>query len=450
MRKKRLFDMTPLQLAQCLMEAEYKYASTDIKPTAEMADFIYEWNQLNIPEDVLHKDEDGGKGRERDPHVTVKYGLIADDVPDALREIAKDTAPFPVFLGVVSLFTTNPEFDVVKLDVESPVLHELNRRVSEAVPHEDTYPEYHPHLTLAYVQKGSCEHLVGEDPFKAKGVTREFIASGMNFSGAGDDNDAGRVKESLLFSKVKKAKEAALAEAALQPAVEDVEAVIQQIENVRRQTQNPDEFMAAANEALLDYGVQFVRPDPKDPMSYGPHASDEGIFLPMPTEWDLKDPRWARSLYGLLHHEGVHIMQMDRSTKPSEMFTKAKEYVMPGGKFDEDRYLQQKQEIMAWASSLVDSWRRQGLTSEQMMRRLRTGNWGFGLKYWHARQQFPKTFNRFVKQATEYIEALRESTFAEAVTSLDPFAQCSFPADPDRIKQFLRGGGRRRVERTIL
>lgn len=315
------------------MEAVYDYATTDIALPTDMANFLLEWNELNIPEDVLFKDEDGGKGREDEPHITVKYGLLAKDVPPELREIVKDTAPFPIVLGNVSLFQTNPKFDVVKLGVKSPWLHTLNRRISDAIPHEDTYPDYNPHATLAYVEKGSCDHMIDDDPFKAEGVVREFMASGLRFAGAGDSEDAGRVEEMLLFSKTK--------------------------------------------------------------------------------------------------HPGAVTERQQRRVR-------------------EDGYAQQRQEIETWASTLVEGWLRRGLTTEQMTRRLRSGEWECGVKYWANRRQFPQAFHRFVERVNEYIEDVREAKFAEAVTDVDPFANCSFPVDPDRTKQFLRNNGRRRSERTVL
>ena len=61
-----------------------------------------------------------------------------------------------------------------------------------------------------------------------------------------------------------------------------------------------------------------------------------------------------------------------------------------------------------------------------------------------------EALKRFVEQAEQYIDKLREITFAETVNGVDPFAQCAFPADPDRIRLFLRSNGRRRPERPIL
>lgn len=318
--------MTPFQLANALLEANYKYATTDISPSPEFGDFIIRWGDLNIPEHDLYVEEDGGCGREKEIHVTVKYGLLAKDVPEELREIAQTTKPFAVDLLNISLFTTNPKFDVVKLGVDSPPLMELNKRITEAVPHEDTYPEYKPHLTIAYVQKGTCDHLVDDDPFK-DGTPRGFMVSGMRFKGAGESGDPERVEELLLFSKGPR---------------HDV--------------------------ALESFG------EPK-----------------MRTE-----------------------------------------------------------ESAVYATTLVEQWRRLGLTTEQMERKLRLGEWGRGMKYWHNRRQFPQAFNRFVEQATDCIAQLRETRFSQAVIDVDPFASCAFPVDPDRTRQFLRNSGKRRGERSIL
>ena len=442
------FDMTPLELARSLMEATYDYATTDIAVPTDAATFLLEWNELNIPEDVLFKDEDGGKGREDEPHITVKYGLLASDVPPELREIVKATPPFPVFMGNVSLFTTNPKFDVVKIDVESPWLRALNQKISDAIPHEDTHPTYNPHLTLAYVEKGTCDHMEGDDPFKAKGVSREFVAAGLRFAGSGDSEDAGRKVEMLLFSKSKHPGE--LEEAVVGATPAEIKAIVGIIADAARESGGDVAiFTAIVNQGLAPYAIQFGKHEGEQHGSRAV-ATETGTRLSVPTPWDLRDPGWPQSLYAVLHHELVHDRQMARMADPKAVSDKATAWMTPQGRVSSERYLQQKQEVMAWAASMVDEWRRRGLTSDQMMRRLRSGQWGFGMKYWANREKFPQTFNRYVKQATEYIEQLREAKFAEAVTDVDPFANCSFPVDPDRIKQFLRSNGKRSAERPIL
>lgn len=312
----------------------YDYATTDIALPTDMATFLLNWNELNIPDRVLHVDEDGGKGREDEPHITVKYGLLAKQVPAELRDIAKATKPFPITLGKISLFK-NDENDVVKLDIESPALHELNQRVSDAVPHEDTYPDYKPHATLAYVKPGSCDKLVGKNPFEAKGTVNQFMAPGMRFAGAGDSESDERAVEMLLFS----------------------------------QTKHPGEVTESADRV------------------YNRIISGRDVY-----------PR--------------------------------------------------NKEIENLSASLVESWHHKGFTTTQMIRCLNEGKWDHGMKFWVNRHKFPNLFQRFVEQATDYIERVREAKFLE--NDVDPFGHVGFPTDPDRIRQFLRSNGKRRTERTLL
>jgi 2'-5' RNA ligase len=66
---------------------------------------------------------------------------------------------FKVQIDGVSLFE-NPEFDVVKLDViKTSNLEEINKRLSE-LPNSNQFPEYKPHITLAYIKKGSGQKYI--------------------------------------------------------------------------------------------------------------------------------------------------------------------------------------------------------------------------------------------------------------------------------------------------
>jgi len=78
-------------------------------------------------------------------------------------------------LGQVSFFsegygmwTGDPSaYDVLKVDVESEGLYRLNAALRQAFGErlEVTYPDYHSHLTLAYVKKGTCRQLEGNASF---------------------------------------------------------------------------------------------------------------------------------------------------------------------------------------------------------------------------------------------------------------------------------------------
>lgn len=94
-----------------------------------------------------------GHGRETEPHVTVKYGLHTR-VPEEVEQLVRSFPPVTIRLGLTSVFQ-NPgkDYDVVKIDVDSPDLMRLNRLLSK-LPHTDSFPVYRPHITLAYVKPG--------------------------------------------------------------------------------------------------------------------------------------------------------------------------------------------------------------------------------------------------------------------------------------------------------
>ncbi len=107
-----------------------------------------EWDKLQdlIDKDDLYEPEgETGYGKEKEPHVTILYGLHTD-IPDEdiENEINKIKTP-KLSLGKLSSFT-NPKFDVLKFDVESSDLHKYNK-IFRKLPHTNDYPDYHPHCT---------------------------------------------------------------------------------------------------------------------------------------------------------------------------------------------------------------------------------------------------------------------------------------------------------------
>jgi len=100
-------------------------------------------------------------------HVTVLYGI--KDPGNSTLQLAKlinSMHSFPIKLGKVSFFRTNPDFDVLKVEVESKELLVFNSLVRSLVPYENSYPEYIPHFTIAYVKKGAFDYLEGSDYFQ--------------------------------------------------------------------------------------------------------------------------------------------------------------------------------------------------------------------------------------------------------------------------------------------
>jgi 2'-5' RNA ligase len=102
------------------------------------------------------------KGRETEPHVTVKYGLHSDD-PSTVRGIVSRHPQFDIRMGRTSHFPDSGHGDVVKAEVDSPQLHELHHAISNGTENTSTFPDFKPHVTLAYVKKGMGRHLAEKD-----------------------------------------------------------------------------------------------------------------------------------------------------------------------------------------------------------------------------------------------------------------------------------------------
>jgi len=93
-------------------------------------------------------------GRETEPHVTILFGFNPDLKESEVRKIIADVRPFNITAQGISIFESE-DFDVVKFDInKSGPLMELRER-SIIYPHVSTFPNYHPHLTVAYVRKGT-------------------------------------------------------------------------------------------------------------------------------------------------------------------------------------------------------------------------------------------------------------------------------------------------------
>lgn len=199
--------MNATQLADLLLEGvSYSKSCTMIELPPEHANFLINWGRLNVPDEALYTEvDDDSYGREEEMHTTVLWGIDNPDVSDRLREIAAGTAPFKLMLGAVSLFK-NDKFDVVKVSVESEALRELRARIEAVEPNKQTFPDYQPHATIAYVKKGTCDALEGELPFDEDGApSAEFLATGLLFKGSGEGDE--RVVEVLPFTApVKKLK----------------------------------------------------------------------------------------------------------------------------------------------------------------------------------------------------------------------------------------------------
>ena len=142
-----------------LVEGKYDYGCVMAKIDSESAKKILDFNYKFIGEEYLYtEDGDSSYGREVDLHTTIKYGLVNSYNEEQMKHLLRNVTPFDIQVRGLSIFE-NTNFDVLKFDVESPVLHQLHEQFSY-LPNHDEHPEYHPHMTLAYVRKGLAERFL--------------------------------------------------------------------------------------------------------------------------------------------------------------------------------------------------------------------------------------------------------------------------------------------------
>jgi len=108
-----------------------------------------------VKEEDLYKEGDD-YGYEKEPHVTVVYGLHDDEIKEEqfLDEVER-LYPVEVTIDEIGVFDENEDYDVVKFNV--PLVEDLEdyrKHFVRYYPNTQTYDEYHPHMTIAYVKKG--------------------------------------------------------------------------------------------------------------------------------------------------------------------------------------------------------------------------------------------------------------------------------------------------------
>jgi len=109
-----------------------------------------------IPDEYINED-----GREDEPHITVKYGIHTKDASEIQKLLAGEK-PIEATMKRTTIFKNEDSF-VLKIDVESEDLNRLNSMISEGTEVTDTYSDYKPHITIAYLKPVEDEE---DEPYR--------------------------------------------------------------------------------------------------------------------------------------------------------------------------------------------------------------------------------------------------------------------------------------------
>lgn len=118
---------------------------------------IPNWNEILEHIDIrdLYKPEENRYGLETEPHITILYGLH-ETVSDAeVEDIVMSYKGSEITIDVtgIEVFECD-EYDVVKMSVFSQKISQMHYDM-EKLPNSDKHPQYKPHITIAYVKKGT-------------------------------------------------------------------------------------------------------------------------------------------------------------------------------------------------------------------------------------------------------------------------------------------------------
>ena len=115
---------------------------------------IPNWNSivLSIDESDLYKPDDPVYGYETSPHVTILYGLHTEVDDSDVIDIFKNRSLTDIEIEGIGCFE-NKDYDVIKMNIKSDKLLFFNTELMK-LPHTTEFPDYKPHITMAYVLPG--------------------------------------------------------------------------------------------------------------------------------------------------------------------------------------------------------------------------------------------------------------------------------------------------------
>ena len=113
---------------------------------------INEIHDIINPKDVYEDPTNPTFGLETEPHTTLLYGLHDGVTEQDIKNILDKFTFGKCKITTASLFE-NENFDVLKFDVSGEGLYEANAELNK-YPNTQNFPDYHPHMTIAYLKPG--------------------------------------------------------------------------------------------------------------------------------------------------------------------------------------------------------------------------------------------------------------------------------------------------------
>lgn len=145
----QLVDISRLKSWSAIAVDKYTFGSVQVPIfTGHALTMAVKAFHSKLPENTLM-----GQGIDRQPHVTVRYGVL-DENYQGIRKYLTQLKPFDIKFGSTAVFPPSPNSDgasVLHIKAQSDDLENINMALAEAGSFKDADFDYHPHLTIAYM-----------------------------------------------------------------------------------------------------------------------------------------------------------------------------------------------------------------------------------------------------------------------------------------------------------
>lgn len=162
---------------ESVVEDTHSYATTQAIPPNDVVALVQDARKK-----INKADLDPEEGFGPEPHVTILYGFD-DAQEEEASEILRRAGPINAKVAGIDMFEAEG-YDVVIFRVESEDLKKLHNELDK-LPNENQWPDYQPHMTIAYVQSGKGKEYV--EQLESGLVGKNFVANQAEFSNTADD-----------------------------------------------------------------------------------------------------------------------------------------------------------------------------------------------------------------------------------------------------------------------
>ncbi len=164
---KSIKENSNIQLCEKLHKYDYMYLDMNNLLTVEQNEEFHTF-QSSLNQELIYTEEND-YGIERNHHITAYYGLLynqnnLNEIINFIKPIKSLFTPSLMIKGLTFFRNEGVPYDVMKFEIKSSFLTALHESIN-VLPNENTFIDYQPHMTVAYIKRGSFIELENKNDF---------------------------------------------------------------------------------------------------------------------------------------------------------------------------------------------------------------------------------------------------------------------------------------------